>query len=187
MNKPSLIVVTGSPASGKTTLAHILAEELNCPILSRDELKEGLLNTLDLRHNQTDKSIDLRVHDIFFDTIDLMILNEVSIVIEAAFQDHVWRPRLVSFLDKANIKIIVCKARPELIRARFTERFLADPDREKYHGDQALSLSELDLTSMLENYQPVKMKVPTLCVERSGNYHPTIENIVDFIRQKNKS
>lgn len=45
--RPILIVVTGRPASGKTTLAHILAREIRCPVISRDEIKEGLVNTTD--------------------------------------------------------------------------------------------------------------------------------------------
>jgi uridine kinase len=65
MNKPLLIVITGSPASGKTTLAHILADKIYCPILSRDEFKEGYINTLNLEHNQLNGSVDLHIYDIF--------------------------------------------------------------------------------------------------------------------------
>ena len=39
---PTLIVVTGRPGSGKTTLAHALAREIRCPAICRDEIKEGL-------------------------------------------------------------------------------------------------------------------------------------------------
>jgi dephospho-CoA kinase len=45
MNKPLLIVITGRPSSGKTTLACIISKEIKCPVVSRDELKEGYINT----------------------------------------------------------------------------------------------------------------------------------------------
>jgi adenylate kinase family enzyme len=45
MNVPSLIVVTGRPGAGKTTLAHTLARMIRCPALIRDELKEGFVMT----------------------------------------------------------------------------------------------------------------------------------------------
>jgi predicted kinase len=43
---PLLVVVTGPPASGKSTLARDLAEELAIPFLSKDELKERLYEEL---------------------------------------------------------------------------------------------------------------------------------------------
>src|SRR5438046_2072899 len=43
--KPVLIVVTGQPGSGKTTLALPLSQALRCPRISRDEIKEGLIRT----------------------------------------------------------------------------------------------------------------------------------------------
>lgn len=45
MEKPLLTVVTGRPASGKTSLAHLLTGEMKCPLISRDELKGGYMNT----------------------------------------------------------------------------------------------------------------------------------------------
>lgn len=183
MNKPLLIVVTGSPASGKTTLAHILADKINCPLISRDQLKEGLVNTLNLTHNQLDKSADLHVYDTFFETIDLLVSKQISIVIEAAFQDKLWRPKLLNLLDKADIKIIVCKANAGLIKTRFSNRLSNNPDREKYHGDQSVSLSKEQFTSMIENYKPVSIDVATLQVDTTNNYNPAIEEIIKFIRQ----
>jgi dephospho-CoA kinase len=43
--RPTLIVVTGRPGSGKTTLTRTLAPLVRCPVVSRDELKEGFVHT----------------------------------------------------------------------------------------------------------------------------------------------
>ncbi|MEK7633132.1 MAG: AAA family ATPase [Patescibacteria group bacterium] len=43
---PTLIIITGHPGTGKTTLAHRLSKELNLPVLSKDEIKEVLFDVL---------------------------------------------------------------------------------------------------------------------------------------------
>ncbi|MEZ4592732.1 MAG: zeta toxin family protein [Chloroflexota bacterium] len=43
---PRLMLIAGQPGSGKTTLAKQLAAEIHCPLLSRDDLKAGLVHTL---------------------------------------------------------------------------------------------------------------------------------------------
>jgi predicted kinase len=181
MSNPLLVVVTGSPATGKSTLAHMLAHTINCPLLSRDEFKEGLINTLKLSHSQLNTPVDWQVYETFFETIELLLSKGISLVVEAAFQDKLWRPKLLSLLPKATIKIIICKTGIELIKARFANRLSNNPDREKFHGDQSLSAEQI--ASMIDNYKPVNMEIATLEVDTTQDYNPDLSAIINFIRQ----
>ena len=109
MKKPLLVVITGMPASGKTTLAHLIAEKTHCPLLSRDELKEGYINTTGVRHAQLNDDSAKHIYEAFFDTIGLLISRKISLVIEAAFQDKLWKPKLSILQSGADIKIVICK------------------------------------------------------------------------------
>jgi predicted kinase len=41
---PTLVVMSGRPGTGKTTLAHAIASAVGCPAVSRDEIKEGMVH-----------------------------------------------------------------------------------------------------------------------------------------------
>jgi hypothetical protein len=43
-SSPTLVVVSGSPGSGKTTLGHKIALAVRYPAICRDEIKEGMVH-----------------------------------------------------------------------------------------------------------------------------------------------
>jgi predicted kinase len=179
MNKPLLIVVTGRPASGKSTLAHILAKEIKCPLLSRDELKEGYLNTLGLQHAELDHAAAWYIYHAFFEVIGVLLSKGISLIVEAAFQDQLWKPQLSMLRDKAEIKVILCELSPALATARFEARLLNDPDRDRFHGDAQVREKGGLYTA---GYEPVAIDVPTLKVDTTQQYDPAIRQIIAFVR-----
>ena len=46
MNTRLFVVVSGPPASGKSTLAPVLADELHLPLVAKDTIKDALLSVL---------------------------------------------------------------------------------------------------------------------------------------------
>src|SRR5688572_31908679 len=43
---PTIIIVTGRPAAGKSTIAKWLSQELKLPLVSKDSIREELFNCL---------------------------------------------------------------------------------------------------------------------------------------------
>lgn len=181
MNVPRLIIVTGRPGAGKTTLAYALARIIHCPTLIRDELKEGFVITGHDFPPGTDAN--WLVYDTFFKAIELLLCNNITLVAEAAFQHHVWQPRLEPLQAMAHIRIVVCVVDPIMARGRFIQRGHEDPERERFHGDQTGQTPQEGNYVPLGNYEPPHLAVPTLTVDTSGEYRPTLEAIVTFAMQ----
>src|SRR5260221_13826096 len=56
--KPKCIIITGRAGAGKTTLSKKLGQQLWMPVISRDEIKEGYVNTYGVKHDQLSPDTD---------------------------------------------------------------------------------------------------------------------------------
>ena len=181
--KPKCIIITGQSGSGKTTLAKKLGERLWMPVISRDEIKEGYVNTYGVKHDQLSPDTDGIVSDFFFDIVCQYLTNKVSVIIEAAFQHAVWEPRMPMILELSIPIFIVCTLDEDLAAGRHLQRGLADPRREFYHEDKRVSLYRAtgDIGTPAPYVAP-NFDVPTLYVSTENDYSPNLDEIVSVAR-----
>ena len=181
--KPKCIIVTGRGGSGKTTLSKKLAQQLWMPVISRDEIKEGYVNTFGVKHDDLPPETNGIVSNFFFETVKHYLNNKVSVIIEAAFQHRIWETRMDLFSELSHPFFIVCSIDTEVAAKRHLERGLADARREFYHGDKSVSVfRETGVLPPSGDYAVPKFDVPTIHVSTVDEYVPSLDEIVKKIK-----
>lgn len=181
--KPKCIIVAGRPGSGKNTLAAKLAKALWMPLVSRDEIKEGYVNTFGVRHDELGPDANARATELFFEIVNHYLEAQISIVIEAAFQHAVWEHRMSRIAELASPFIVLCSIDDSIAARRYLERGLADADREYYHGDNmVVHYRKTGEILPHAEWTPPRFDLPTIKVSTDGEYIPSIDEIVKQIR-----
>ncbi|MFD0633753.1 AAA family ATPase [Catenulispora yoronensis] len=177
--RATLVAVSGPPGTGKTTLAHALADALGWPTVCRDEIKERLAAATADPGQDQNLDLDLATLEEFFATVSTHLASRTSLVAEAAFQDRLWRPGLEPLTEPGDIRVIRCVVDPELARARITHRAAEQPSR-SVHADADFLRRIAEGEQPIESWIPISLDLPCLVVDTTQGWTPTLDRVVEF-------
>lgn len=157
MKQPLLIIVSGPPSSGKTTLAKSIAQKFNLPLITKDSLKEILFDTVGWKDREWSQKLGSASFAIMHHILDSLMATGQSIIIEGNFKSEYesqhLKPRLEQFGYKA-IQIM-CQCDGKILFERFKQRSESG-ERHPGHCDTG-NYEELKDSLLIGKYQPLEI------------------------------
>lgn len=123
----TLLVITGLPATGKTSLSLRLGQRLGYPVLSKDGIKERLYDTLGCDTREYSRKLGKASVDILFDVVETLLKAGTSCIIESNFLPEMDTVRVQRLQEIPGVQVlqVLCKGEAEVVFTRFRERALS--------------------------------------------------------------
>lgn len=127
------ILVTGIPASGKSTMAKFLAENLSIPVISKDKIKELLFDDVGFKSREEKVKLGIASMNIMYCMAEQLMKCNQPFVLENNFE-NVSKEGLDEILGKYSYKAITLTltGNYKKIYERFVERNMST-DRHRGH------------------------------------------------------
>ncbi len=131
-----VIIVTGYPATGKTTLTHILARELALPLIWKDGIKESLAESLGWSTDEWSRQLGIASWALLYQQVETLASAGVSFIVEGNFDPAYATMRWQSLMVRYPLRIIQirCETDPETLLTRFRTR-ITSGERHPVHRD----------------------------------------------------
>lgn len=168
-SQPSVLIITGAPAAGKTTLARRLAQSLALPLISKDDIKETLFDTLGWSDDEAwAKQLGIASWHLLYQQAENLLAAAISLItesnFEARFADELW----MAMQERHNFQIVqlLCGADDRLMTERYLAR-IADGTRHPGHVDR-MHTQEYDPVALRGQFNFLNLPGPQRAVDTGG-------------------
>jgi len=123
---PLLIIVSGPPGSGKTTLARRIAQEWRLPLIAKDDIKESLFDSLGWQDREWSKKLGRATYELICYFVETQLAAGRSLIVESNFHETATLQfrKLQAQYNFVPIQVL-CYAEPRVLIERFQARWVS--------------------------------------------------------------
>jgi predicted kinase len=137
MTPPLLVIITGLPCTGKSTLGRFLAHDLSMPYISKDGIKEILFDSLGYSDRAWSRKLGISSYELLFYFIEAELAAGRSLIVESNFHAETAGKEFARLKAKYDFRVVqvLCSTEPSVLLERF-ERRAASPERHPGHVEK---------------------------------------------------
>jgi predicted kinase len=184
MSQNLLIIVSGPPGAGKTTLARRIAKELGLPLLARDDIKELLFDTLGWSDRRWSRKLGLASWRLLYHVLEELLKANQSLVVESNFRKEFASEELGALQGRYRLEVVqvVCKADSDTLLKRFKQR-AESGERHPGHVDH-LNYEEFEAVLRRGGWDALEIDSRVLTVDTTDFETVDYDQIINDIRTR---
>jgi predicted kinase len=175
---PPLLIVSGPPGAGKTTLIHSLAETLGMPAIPRDQTAEALTRALIAGNAGVAIELSPEIVQMVAEVAGRYLAAGLGALIELVYPEMT-AEALVGLVESVPAAIVHCHVPTSALCSRLWQQAEATPGLPD-HPDTDV-LGALLSRALSGAYDPPPLGIPLLKVETAAGYDPPLDQVLGWV------
>lgn len=178
------MILTGLPATGKSTLGAILSRRLSLPLISKDDIKETIADSLGTGNRSLSREYGLAGIEVQFTLLRRCLEAGISAIAETFFYGEMAANVFGDLVDSTSCNLIqiVLLCDYDIWLTRYTQR-QAHGTRHSIHNDTD-ALREIQKTLSPADYRGIDLDCPTLHVNADDPGSIDVDEVCVFIQRR---
>lgn len=175
------MIITGHPATGKTTLGIQLAESLSLPLVSKDQIKETLSESFVGTGNDHSRQLSRASWALLYQSVEMLLKSGTSFIVESNFDPTYANLHWQALRKKYRFEPVQirCETDPDVLLSRYKAR-IHTKERHQIHVDA--SQNPLFIASIQTNIGWIDIESRHLSYNTTKLDRVMIDDLIDSIK-----